>query len=80
MINTSKTAESRQAYSPAPKPTNTLRQPKKGIFEYETDGKKALFRKQRLDLAKFKLSLAKKGLWLKEVGTDGNCFFRSVAD
>ena len=35
---------------------------------------------QRVDLAKFKLKLAKMNLRLNDVGADGNCFFRAVAD
>ena len=41
---------------------------------------KELLRQQRIDLAKFKIKLAKQGLRIKEVEGDGNCFFRAVAD
>jgi hypothetical protein len=37
-------------------------------------------RQNAIDLAKFKIALAKKDLRINDVGTDGNCFFRAVAD
>ena len=46
----------------------------------ETLSAKELLRRERIDLAKFKIRLAKKDLRIKEVNGDGNCFFRAVAD
>ena len=46
----------------------------------ETDSTATILKKQRIDLAKFKVKLQKKGLWLKENAGDGNCFFRAIAD
>ena len=37
-------------------------------------------REQAIDLAKFKIALAKRDLRINGVGSDGNCFFRAVAD
>ena len=50
------------------------------LDEEETETEQELLRKQRIDLAKFRIALSKKNLWLKPTGTDGNCFFRAVAD
>ena len=39
-----------------------------------------MIRKNAIDLAKFKISITKKGLKIEEVSGDGNCLFRSVGD
>ena len=39
-----------------------------------------MIRKNAVDLAKFKISITKKGLKIEEVSGDGNCLFRAVAD
>ena len=49
-----------------------------GTVEY--DSLATILKKQRIDLAKFKVKLQRKGLWVKECGGDGNCFFRAMAD
>lgn len=50
------------------------------LLSEEEDDLETLLRKQRIDLMKFKTKLAKEQLRLKDVGTDGNCFFRAIAD
>jgi len=47
---------------------------------YESESTSTLLRKQRIDLAKFKVMLAGKKLRLANVRGDGNCFFRAIAD
>ena len=47
---------------------------------YEVDDFEVVLRKQRVDLAKFRIQLSKQGLRIKDVGADGNCFFRAIAD
>ena len=39
-----------------------------------------MIRKNAVDLAKFKISITKKGLKIEEVSGDGNCLFRAVGD
>ena len=39
-----------------------------------------MIRKNATDLAKFKISITKKGLKIEEVSGDGNCLFRAVGD
>lgn len=48
--------------------------------DYEEDSPVTVLRKQRLDLANFKVKLAKRGLWVKNTTGDGNCLFRALAD
>ena len=52
-------------------------------YDEEDDGQETLaeaIRQNAIDLAKFKIALAKKDLRINDVGSDGNCFFRAVAD